>query len=103
MKPEADDSPPPCPACPDGRLGAWTHVIAGGHIALLGSRALAARECDRCHTVQVAATTPPGTRLRSRGPDASARSDLLNGVARNLATALAELWAARPWRGRRKP
>jgi hypothetical protein len=97
MQPAPTEPSTPCPACPDGRLGAWSHVRAGGQIALIGERALAARECDRCHQLQVAGTTPP-TKSTSRVPAASTRTDLLSGLARNLAAACAELWAARPWR-----
>lgn len=70
---------------------------------MLGTRALAGRECDRCHRVQVAATAPPAaaavtpaTRKHSPG------SDLLHGVLLNLANAISELWVALPRRRTRR-
>ena len=100
-----EDTAQPCPTCTEGRLGPWSHVRARGEIAMLGSRALAARECDRCHLVQVATTTPPATKTTAAERRHSPGSDLLQGVLLNLSAAIAELWkalwAALPRRRRR--
>lgn len=65
---------------------------------MLGIRALAGRQCDRCHLVQVATTSPPaaGTHPPAAHRKHSPGSDLLQGVLGNLRVALAELWRARP-------
>lgn len=69
---------------------------------MLGGRALAGRECDRCHMVQLATASPPaagGQPLADRRKH-SPGSDLLQGVLGNLRMAIAELWRARPRPGR---
>lgn len=67
---------------------------------MLGPRALAGRQCDRCQMVQLATTSPPaaGTQPPAAQRKHSPGSDLLQGVLGNLRVALAELWVARPRR-----
>jgi hypothetical protein len=92
----------PCRACPDGRVGPWTPLRAGGQGVLLDDLLVVGRHCDRCSGVELQAHAPrrqqPGEKA-SRPP--ASGSELLRGLLHNLGAAASDL--LRAMRKRRAP
>jgi hypothetical protein len=85
----------PCRACPDGRVGPWAPLRAGGQGVLLGDLLMVGRHCDRCSGAELQAHAPLRQQPGKKAPRPPASgSELLSGLLHNLVTAASELMRA---------